>query len=64
MRPETLITHWTVLTLANSDVWTYFASVAPKSPSFIFRCLMVIEALLWIMCCCQCTVLGFEVDKI
>ena len=49
MRPETLITHWTVLTLANSDVWTYFASVAPKSPSFIFRCLMVIEALLWIM---------------
>ncbi len=61
---ETLITHWAVLDLADSDIWTYFASINPKSSPFILGCFMIIEALLWIMRASKCAVLGFKVDKI
>ncbi len=43
---EAVLTKWAVLSLPDSRIGTNLARIHPKLPSFVLRCLMIVEALL------------------
>ena len=46
VRTEAVLTEWAVRRLPDGRIRTDLASIHPKLPSFILRCLMIVEALL------------------